>query len=84
MIKVLYFASLREEVGIGEEQIELDDAIRTMGDLRAHLAARGDVWAQAFVDGRTLMMALNQEAADSEACLKAGDEAAFFPPVTGG
>lgn len=84
MIRVRYFASLREKLGTDGEEIEAAPELDTLGALAGHLARRGAPWADAFADGRPLMMALNQEAADADAPLKDGDEAAFFPPVTGG
>ncbi|MDO9600452.1 MAG: molybdopterin converting factor subunit 1 [Azoarcus sp.] len=82
-VKILYFASLREAVGCGSETLELPGEIATLGALRAHLSARGDGW-QALAGGRNVRAALNQRMVDAEAVLAAGDEVAFFPPVTGG
>ncbi len=84
MIRVLYFASLREQLGTGAEELESAPGLDTLDALAHHLAARGGDWADAFGTGRRLMMAINQESADPDAPLKDGDEAAFFPPVTGG
>ncbi|MDX1376686.1 MAG: MoaD/ThiS family protein, partial [Burkholderiales bacterium] len=52
--------------------------------LRTHLMARGGAWQSALADGRRLRAAVNQDMAPPEARLRAGDEVAFFPPVTGG
>lgn len=82
-IKVLYFASLREAVGISSEECELPDDVSTLGALRRHLAARGDAW-QVLETGRNIRVALNQRMSSGEAILSVGDEVAFFPPVTGG
>jgi molybdopterin synthase sulfur carrier subunit len=84
MIKVLYFASLREQVGTGAEQLELPHGVSDLGGLTAHLRERGGVWASAFAPERTVMMAVNQEAARPEHGVNDGDEIAFYPPVTGG
>jgi len=84
MIKVLYFAALREQLGAGSEEMELPAGIDNLGALAAHLGTRGDAWSDAFGGGRTVMMALNQEAARPEDVLTDGDEIAFYPPVTGG
>ncbi|HSH08264.1 MAG TPA: molybdopterin converting factor subunit 1 [Burkholderiales bacterium] len=83
-VKVLFFASLREQLGHAGEEIELPDGVATVGGLRAHLMARGDAWSAALGDGRRLRAAVNQDMASPEAMLRAGDEVAFFPPVTGG
>jgi len=84
MIRILYFASLREQLGTGSEELEPVPGLDSLDALARHLATRGGEWANAFGGERRLMMAINQEAVDSHARLKDGDEAAFFPPVTGG
>ena len=84
MIQLRYFASLREQLGTDAEQIELPGGIADLAGLAAHLQARGGIWGEAFDSGRTLMMAVNQEAANVESPVSDGDEVAFFPPVTGG
>ena len=72
MIKVLFFAQVRELVNT--------DAVEA---LRQHLAAQGDRWALALEDGK-LLAAVNQTLVSFDHPLNAGDEVAFFPPVTGG
>jgi molybdopterin synthase sulfur carrier subunit len=83
-VKLLFFAGLREQVGIASEQIELPVDIATVGALRAYLAARGAPWQAALADRRALRIAVNQEMAQPATLLRSGDEVAFFPPVTGG
>ncbi len=83
-VKVLYFASLREKVGKGAEEIELPAGVATLGALREHLVARGGAAAAALAEGRNIRMAVNQDMSSASAAIKAGDEIAFFPPVTGG
>ena len=83
MIKVLYFASLREQLQTESEQIEALPEIINLGALIEQLKCRNGVWREAF-DGMTVMMALNQAMADKETPIHDGDEVAFFPPVTGG
>ncbi len=83
-IKVLYFARLREQLGRGEESFVLPAEVCDIGALRAHLAARGGVWAEALTAQRLVRAAVNQDMADAAATVKDGDEVAFFPPVTGG
>ena len=58
--------------------------VKTAGQVRDLLRARGGVWAEALADGRALRIALNQQMADGAAVLVDGCELAFFPPVTGG
>ena len=83
MIRLLYFASLRERLGVGAESLELPPGVATVGELRSHLAQRGDVWL-ALKTTRNLRAAVNQTMVGFDAGLKDGDEVAFFPPVTGG
>jgi molybdopterin synthase sulfur carrier subunit len=83
MVKVLFFAGLREALGTGAETLSLPAGIATVGALRDHLAARGEPWS-ALVSTKNLRSAVNQQMVGSDAPVKAGDEVAFFPPVTGG
>ena len=82
MIRILYFASLRERLGSAEETLQEFPA--TLAALRAQLAARGGVWDEVFADEQRVLAAVNQEMVPAEQVLKAGDEIGFFPPVTGG
>lgn len=84
MITVLYFAGLRETLGTGSEQMALPAGVDDLQRLRASLAARGGVWAQALAQGKSLRAAVNQNIAQDDTPLADGDEIAFFPPVTGG
>jgi sulfur-carrier protein len=81
-VKVLYFASLREQVGTPGE--ELASSPTTVAGLRALLIARGGAWQSALAQGRALRVAVNQEMAQPTTQIRPGDEVAFFPPVTGG
>jgi molybdopterin synthase sulfur carrier subunit len=83
-VKVLYFAALREQLGTAAEEIELPAGVSTVAALRSHLRGRGGAWQLALADGKLVRMAINQDMAPPTAALKAGDEVAFFPPVTGG
>ncbi len=87
-VTILYFASLREQLGTGLEEVELPAGVTTLAGLRAHLCARGGAWQAALAGARNVRMAVNQDmvahGAVDAATIKAGDEIAFFPPVTGG
>ncbi|MEJ1357578.1 MAG: molybdopterin converting factor subunit 1, partial [Candidatus Sedimenticola sp. (ex Thyasira tokunagai)] len=83
MIKVLYFARLKEQLDTASEEMDAE-GVAALGDLVQQLQGRGGVWQEAFGDGQTVMMALNQEMADATTTVADGDEVAFFPPVTGG
>jgi molybdopterin synthase sulfur carrier subunit len=82
MIRVLYFASLRERLGQAGETV--DRQPRTVAELRAELAGRGDAWRDVFAGDGPVLVAVNQEMADGDRVLCDGDEVGFFPPVTGG
>ena len=83
-VKVLYFAGLREQVGRSGEEIELPADVRTLAGLRSLLVARGGAWQSAFAESRLVRVAVNQDMAQAATSIRAGDEVAFFPPVTGG
>jgi molybdopterin synthase sulfur carrier subunit len=83
-VKVLYFASIREALGRDAEDLELPAGVATIAALRSHLRTRGGAWADALAEGRLLRAAVNQDMAQPASAIKAGDEVAFFPPVTGG
>jgi len=81
-LNLLYFARLKEAFGRGEETLEFTG--RTVAELLAELAARGGAWQTELGSGRVFRVAVNQEIAPTSTELKAGDEVAIFPPVTGG
>ena len=83
-IQLKFFAGLREATGTANEALALPPNVMTIGALRAHLAARGGVWAEHFAPQRNLRAAVNQDMARADAAVTDGDEVAFFPPVTGG
>lgn len=82
MIRILYFASLRERLGRADEALAESPA--TVAALRAALAARGGDWAAVFDGGQQVLVAVNQEMAGADTLVRDGDEVGFFPPVTGG
>lgn len=83
-MKILYFASLREALGMsGEDFVDLPAHVTTVNALREYLAARGASW-QGLMTAKNLRAAVNQAMAGAETPVKVGDEVAFFPPVTGG
>jgi molybdopterin synthase sulfur carrier subunit len=83
-IRLLFFASLRERLGATGEELEVPAIVNTVGALREHLRGRGGPWAEVFAPNRNVRAAVNQDMAQPAAAIKAGDEVAFFPPVTGG
>ena len=84
MVRVLYFARLREALGTGNEEIALPESVIDLGGLRDALISRGGAWAHELAAARPIRAAVNQEMASADTPLNDGDEVAFFPPVTGG
>ncbi len=82
-IKILYFASLREKLGTSGENLELPAGVADVGGVLKLLAARGGEWAS-LASVKNLKSAVNQDMARHDTPVKAGDDVAFFPPVTGG
>jgi molybdopterin synthase sulfur carrier subunit len=83
-INLLYFASLKEKLGCGKEQLELSDEIKTVEDLKVLLSQRGASWSESFKSDHSLLVSINQQMANELSNIKNDDEVAFFPPVTGG
>jgi molybdopterin synthase sulfur carrier subunit len=83
-VKVLFFAGLREQLGAAAEEIELPAGVNTVAALRLHLKSRGEAYEKAFSEKALVRAAVNQDMVQPGARIKAGDEVAFFPPVTGG
>ncbi|MEM7521599.1 MAG: molybdopterin converting factor subunit 1 [Pseudomonadota bacterium] len=81
-MKVLYFAWVRERIGIPMEAVESKAA--TVGDLVDELRAREERYALAFEDLSALRVAVDQKLTDFDASLDGATEVAFFPPMTGG
>ena len=81
-MKVLFFASLKEQLNCGELEGN-DPTISTVQELKEQLANRGEPWASALNSAK-LLVAVNQEVTDFSAPISNDDDIAFFPPVTGG
>ena len=84
MIKILYFASVRERLNKSEETMELPADINTVAKLVALLAAKNPDFERLNKGGQPLLVSVNQTVADGSASLVENDEVAFFPPMTGG
>lgn len=79
---VVYFAWVRERIGLPKESIETE--AKTVAELVAELSGKEERYAAAFSDVTALRVALDQELADFDAPLDGVREVAFFPPMTGG
>jgi molybdopterin synthase sulfur carrier subunit len=80
-VKVLYFAGLKETLGLSGETVDLPEGVGTVGSLRDWLVGQGRA---ALATAKNLRCAVNQDMARLDAAIQDGDEVAFFPPVTGG
>ncbi|MCC2615548.1 molybdopterin converting factor subunit 1 [Aestuariibacter halophilus] len=81
MIKVLFFAQLKDVLGTG--QLEIDEPINDVAALRRTLQARGELWSE-YLSAQRALVAVNQTIAHEDTRIGPNDEVAFFPPVTGG
>jgi molybdopterin synthase sulfur carrier subunit len=83
-MKLLYFAWVRMRIGVAEESIELPPGVRDVAGLLAWLKTRSPGHAEALKNPALVRVAVNQEFAQPDRRIAAGDEIAIFPPVTGG
>ena len=83
-MKALYFAWVRERVGMEEEELDLPPSVATVGDLIAWLSERGEGYARAFEKPMAVRAALDRVHARNDASIAGAKEVAFFPPMTGG
>lgn len=81
---VLYFAWVRERIGLAEEVVSLPSDVVTVAGLVDLLATRGGGYAEAFADRARLRAAVDQQFVPLETALVGAKEVALFPPVTGG
>ncbi len=81
-VEVIYFAWVRERIGLPREQVET--AAHDVAGLIKELSAREERYALAFSDLSALRVAIDQELTEFDAPLKDASEVAFFPPMTGG
>lgn len=81
---MLYFAWVRERIGVAEEQVTPPDDVRDVAGLIAWLAGRSDGHAEAFAEPARLRAAVDQDFVALDAPIAGAREIAVFPPVTGG
>ncbi|HCS65717.1 MAG TPA: molybdopterin converting factor subunit 1 [Cellvibrio sp.] len=82
MIRVLFLAQLREQLGVAELQVTAESVV-SIATLKQYLVTSNPQWKQ-YLSNSKLLFAVNHEYAKVDAAIEAGDEVAFFPPVTGG
>lgn len=83
-MQILYFAWVREAIGVDEESIDPPDTVRTVAELVDWLSTRSEHHAAAFADRGKLRAAVDQEMVAMDAAISGAREIAIFPPVTGG
>ncbi|TCM57668.1 molybdopterin synthase subunit MoaD [Rhizobium sp. PP-F2F-G48] len=83
-VRLVYFAWVRERIGLGDEIVSLPDDVVTAGDLIAFLKNRGEDYAAALEHENVIRVAIDQEHVDHDEPLGSPREIALFPPMTGG
>lgn len=84
MMKLIYFAWVRERIGKAEEDVELPADVKSVGDLLAWLKTRGEEYEAALQYPKAIRVAINQEHVDHREPIAGAREIALFPPMTGG
>lgn len=83
-VRLVYFAWVRERIGLSDERLVLPGEVRTAGEMIAWLAERGDNYAYALESPSTIRVAVDQLHIEQDEPLGAAQEIALFPPMTGG
>lgn len=84
MVKIVYFAWVRERIGKGEEELEIPAEIKTAGDLVSWLATLGEGYEEALRFPKAIRVAVNQEHVEHKELIAGAREIGIFPPMTGG
>ena len=84
VVKLVYFAWVRERIGKAEEVLDLPADIVTAGDLLAHLKGLGEEYEAALEHQNVIRVAIDQEHVDHAEKIAGAREIALFPPMTGG
>ena len=90
MIKLVFFARLREQLGLSEHRVALSDKLTVLAlverliasDVDSNAGSGNSKWQLLLAD--EVVVAKNQQVVDRDTFVEEGDELAFFPPVTGG
>ncbi|MEM9330220.1 MAG: molybdopterin converting factor subunit 1 [Pseudomonadota bacterium] len=84
-MKLVYFAWLRERLGVDEEQVVLPEHVKTVGSLFEWLKNRNETFADVFEHDAIIQVAINQKhERNRDAAITEASEIALFPPMTGG
>ena len=83
-VRLVYFAWVRERIGLADERVALPDTVRTAGDLIGWLSGRDEVYAYALEAADSIRVAVDQMHIDHDEPIGEAREIALFPPMTGG
>lgn len=83
-VKLVYFAWVRERIGLPEERVDLPDDVSTGSDLIGWLQSRGENYAYALEEPLAIRIAVDQTLIDADDPIAGASEIALFPPMTGG
>lgn len=83
-MKLVYFAWVRERVGKAEEEVVPPPSVQTVAELVNWLKGRGEEYAYAFEQSKSIRAAIDRSHVKSDAAIAGAREIAFFPPMTGG
>ncbi|MBC7504450.1 MAG: molybdopterin converting factor subunit 1 [Sandarakinorhabdus sp.] len=83
-MELLYFAWVRERIGVGSERVEVPGGVTTVADMLDWLAKRSAGHAAALADRGAIRVAMDQDFVGFDAPIAGAAEIAIFPPVTGG
>ena len=84
MITVLYFASIREHMGRGEDRLEAARELTTVAALIRHISETDSSFNELIQSPNPPLISVNQIFAETTSPIADGDEVGFFPPMTGG
>ena len=84
MLKIQYFASIREQLNKNEESLILPASVNNVGDLIEYMKNNDAIFCLVYEKNPKILIAVNHTVADKSVALAEGDEIAFFPPMTGG
>ncbi|MGG7517077.1 molybdopterin converting factor subunit 1 [Allorhizobium undicola] len=84
MVKLVYFAWVRERIGKDEEELDLPDSVKTGSELIAYLSGLGENYAEALQFPKAIRIAINHEHVDHHEAIAGAREIGLFPPMTGG
>ena len=84
MLRIHYFASVREAMGRADEQLEMPSGIATVAGLITYLRSADPDFDRMCADHEQVLVAVNQAVAGQDSAISEEDEIAFFPPMSGG